>query len=231
MKIGYVRVSTEEQNTARQELLMAQLGVEKLFIDKASGKSKDRPSLEEMLAFVREGDTVIVESISRFARNTKDLLNLVEKLTEKKVEFISKKEAIDTSTPCGKFMLTVFGAMAQLEREQICSARRRALQSQRRRGNIRAASRLPWTRPCLQRNTAPGKMARPRRNLSVTSWGSADRRFIGRSRNTRSGTGSSGPWKNSESPAREVLADSPAGTGIVNCLCKRDVIRKKEVSL
>lgn len=119
MKIGYVRVSTEEQNTARQELLMAQLGVEKLFIDKASGKSKDRPSLEEMLAFVREGDTVIVESISRFARNTKDLLNLVEKLTEKKVEFISKKEAIDTSTPCGKFMLTVFGAMAQLEREQI----------------------------------------------------------------------------------------------------------------
>lgn len=119
MKIGYVRVSTEEQNTARQEVLMEQLGVEKMFIDKASGKSKDRPALEEMIAFVREGDTVIVESISRFARNTKDLLNLVEKLTEKKVEFVSKKEAIDTSTPCGKFMLTVFGAMAQLEREQI----------------------------------------------------------------------------------------------------------------
>lgn len=119
MKIGYVRVSTEEQNTARQELLMQQLGVEKVFLDKASGKSKDRPGLDEMMAFVREGDTVIVESISRFARNTKDLLNLVEKLSDKKVEFVSKKEAIDTTTPTGKFMLTVFGACAELEREQI----------------------------------------------------------------------------------------------------------------
>lgn len=119
MKIGYVRVSTEEQNTARQEVLMKELGVEKVFMDKASGKSKDRPALEEMMAFVREGDTVIVESISRFARNTKDLLNLVEKLAEKKVEFVSKKEAIDTTTPTGRFMLTVFGAMAQLERDQI----------------------------------------------------------------------------------------------------------------
>lgn len=119
MKIGYVRVSTEEQNTARQDVLMQELGVEKVFMDKASGKSKDRPALEEMMAFVREGDTVIVESISRFARNTKDLLNLVERLGEKRVEFVSKKEAIDTTTPTGQFMLTVFGAMAQLEREQI----------------------------------------------------------------------------------------------------------------
>lgn len=119
MKIGYVRVSTIDQNTARQEVLMQELGVEKVYIDRMSGKSKDRPALDEMITFVREGDTVIVESISRFARNTKDLLNLVEKLTEKKVEFVSKKEAIDTTTPTGKFMLTVFGAMAQLEREQI----------------------------------------------------------------------------------------------------------------
>lgn len=69
--------------------------------------------------FVREGDVVIVESISRFARNTKDLLELVDQLTEKQVEFISKKEAIDTTTPTGKFMLTVFGAVAELEREYI----------------------------------------------------------------------------------------------------------------
>ena len=118
MKIGYVRVSTEEQNTARQDVLMSQLGVEKVFTDKASGKSKDRPGLIEMMDFVREGDTVIVESISRFARSTVDLLSLVERLTAKKVEFLSQKESIDTTTPQGRFMLTVFGAMAQLEREQ-----------------------------------------------------------------------------------------------------------------
>ena len=117
MKIGYIRVSTADQNTARQEVLMAELGVEKVFIARISGKNTDRPELKEMMGFVRSGDTVIVESISRFARNTKDLLELVEQLTTKGVEFVSKKEAIDTTTPTGKFMLTVFGAVAELERE------------------------------------------------------------------------------------------------------------------
>ena len=96
---------------------MAELGVEKIFIDRISGKNTDRPELKEMMGFVRNGDTVIVESISRFARNTKDLLELVELLTAKGVEFVSKKEAIDTTIPTGKFMLTVFGAVAELERE------------------------------------------------------------------------------------------------------------------
>ena len=72
-----------------------------------------------MMEYVRRGDTVIVESISRFARNTRDLLDLVERLTEKHVEFVSRKEAIDTTTPTGKFMLTVFAAVAELEREYI----------------------------------------------------------------------------------------------------------------
>lgn len=98
---------------------MAELGVEKVFIDRISGKNIDRPELKKMLAFVRHGDTVVVESISRFARNTKDLLELVEQLTAKGVEFVSKKEAIDTTTPTGKFMLTIFGAVAELEREYI----------------------------------------------------------------------------------------------------------------
>ena len=119
MKIGYVRVSTVEQNTARQEVLMKELGVDEVYIDKMSGKSTDRPELKKMMQFVRQGDTVIVESISRFARNTKDLLELVEQLTGKGVEFISKKEAIETTTPSGKFMLTIFGAVAELEREYI----------------------------------------------------------------------------------------------------------------
>ena len=91
MKIGYVRASTVDQNTARQEVLMESLGVNQIYIDRMSGKNTDRPELKRMMTFVREGDTVIVESISRFARNTKDLLELVEQLTAKEVVFISQK--------------------------------------------------------------------------------------------------------------------------------------------
>ena len=114
-----MRVSTLGQNTARQEVLMRELGVERVFIDRQSGKDTSRPELQKLLEFVREGDTVVVESISRFARNTRDLLDLVEQLTAKGVEFISKKESLDTSTPSGRFVLTIFGAVAQLEREYL----------------------------------------------------------------------------------------------------------------
>ena len=99
MKIGYIRVSTQEQNIVRQEALMESLGVDEVYIDRMSGKNTDRPELKRMLEYVRRGDTVIVESISRFARNTRDLLELVEKLTTKGVEFVSQKESIDTTTP------------------------------------------------------------------------------------------------------------------------------------
>lgn len=119
MKIGYVRVSTKDQNTARQEELMKSLGADRVYIDKMSGKDTERPFLQEMMNFVREGDSVVVESISRFARNTKDLLELTEELNNKHVQFISQKENIDTNTPAGKFMLTIFGAVAELEREYI----------------------------------------------------------------------------------------------------------------
>lgn len=119
MLCGYVRVSTRNQNTIRQEVLMQDLGVEKLYCDKESGKNKERQELNKMMDYVREGDTVIVESISRFARNTRDLLDLLDQLNEKGVQFISKKENIDTNTSTGRFMLTVMGAMAQLERENI----------------------------------------------------------------------------------------------------------------
>ena len=134
MKIGYIRVSTAEQNTVRQEVLMRELGVSELYIDRASGKNADRPELKRMLAYVRKGDTVIVESISRFARNTRDLLELVETLTEKEVDFVSKKEAINTTTPSGKFMLTVFGAVAELEREYILQRQREGIAIAKQRG-------------------------------------------------------------------------------------------------
>ena len=124
-RIGYVRVSTEEQNTARQEIQMQD--VDKLYIEKVSGKSTQRPELKKMMEYIREGDTVVVESISRFARNTKDLLSLVEELTQKGVAFVSLKESIDTATPQGQFMLTVFGAMAQLERDCILQRQREGI--------------------------------------------------------------------------------------------------------
>ena len=127
MKIGYIRISSADQNTARQEVLMQELGVDEVFIDRMSGKSTDRPELQRMLSFVRRGDTVIVESISRFARNTRDLLELVERLTKEGVEFVSRKEAIDTTTPSGRFMLTIFGAVAELEREYIRDRQREGI--------------------------------------------------------------------------------------------------------
>lgn len=127
MKIGYIRVSTQEQNTIRQEVLMESLDVDEVYIDRMSGKNANRPELQKMMEYVRRGDTVIVESISRFARNTRDLLDLVERLTAKGVEFVSKKEAIDTTTPTGKFMLTIFGAVAELEREYILQRQREGI--------------------------------------------------------------------------------------------------------
>ena len=119
MRVGYCRVCTAEQNTARQEVLLESLAVERLFLDKCSGKNTNRTALKEMLAFVREGDVVVVESISRLARNTKDLLGLIDTFAEQNVGFVSQKENIDTTTPTGKFILTVFGAIAELERDYI----------------------------------------------------------------------------------------------------------------
>lgn len=137
MLIGYIRVSTQEQNIARQDILMKELGVEKIYIDRASGKNTKREALNEMLAFARAGDTVVVESISRFARNTKDLLNLIEVLTSKGVDFVSKKESIDTKTPTGKFMLTIFGAVAELEREYTLQRQREGIEIAKQEGKYK----------------------------------------------------------------------------------------------
>ena len=145
MKVGYVRVSTQGQNTARQEVLMQELGVEKVFLDKQSGKDTARPELKKMMEFVREGDVVIVESISRFARCTRDLLELVEQLSGKGVAFVSKKEALDTSTPSGRFVLTIFGAIAQLERESILQRQKEGIAIAKAQGKY--TGRPPKTYP------------------------------------------------------------------------------------
>lgn len=118
----YIRVSSKEQNTIRQEVKAKEhnIPLENVYIEKASGKDvTDRPVLNNLMATLKSGDKLIVDSISRFARNTKDLLDLVEQLNHKSIIFVSLKESIDTTTPTVVFMLTVFGAVAQLEREYI----------------------------------------------------------------------------------------------------------------
>ena len=134
MKIGYIRVSTQGQNPIRQEALMKSLGVDEVYMDWMSGKNTDRPELKRMLEYVRRGDTVVVESISRFARNTRDLLELMEQLSAKEVGFVSQKEDIDTATPIGRFMRTVFGAVAELEREYILQRQREGIEIAKRQG-------------------------------------------------------------------------------------------------
>jgi DNA invertase Pin-like site-specific DNA recombinase len=118
----YIRVSTKEQNTIRQEVKAKEHNIptENVYIEKASGKNiSDRPVLNNLMSVLRTGDKLIVDSISRFARNTRDLLDLVEQLKNKGVIFKSLKEEIDTGTSTGIFMLTIFGAVAQLERDYI----------------------------------------------------------------------------------------------------------------
>ena len=133
---AYVRVSTLEQNTNRQLDAMTALGIskERIFTEKQSGKDTKRPQLQLLMETVTEGDKVIVESISRFARNTRDLLDLVEKLSSKGVEFVSLKEQLDTTTPTGKFMLTIFGAVAELEREYILVRQAEGIAAAKARG-------------------------------------------------------------------------------------------------
>ncbi len=127
---------------------MKELGVDQVYIDQTSGKNTNRPELQKMMSFVRHGDTVIVESISRFARNTRDLLDLIDKLDQKKVDFVSKKETIDTSTPTGKFMLTVFGAVAELEREYILQRQREGIAIAKVNGAYKG--RKPLERPNME---------------------------------------------------------------------------------
>lgn len=141
-KIGYVRCSTEEQNEARQVLMMKEQEIGRVFVDKASGKNTDRPGLQELLDYVRPGDTVVVESISRLARSTRDLLTIVAELTERNVEFVSLKESIDTHTAQGQFMLTVFGAMAELERANILQRQKEGIAIAKAEGKYTGRKRI-----------------------------------------------------------------------------------------
>lgn len=135
-KVGYIRVSAIDQNTERQEVALKELNVNKIFTEKLSGKNTNRPELHKMLEYVREGDTLYIESISRLARSTKDLLSLVQTLQEKGVDLVSLKENIDTTTPQGRFILTIFGALSELERENILQRQREGIEIAKQNGKV-----------------------------------------------------------------------------------------------
>lgn len=145
MKVGYCRVSTEEQNERRQTEAMKAQNVEKLFVEKISGKNLNRPQLKAMMDYLREGDTLVVESYSRLARSTADLLNIVGELTKRGIHFVSLKENIDTSTPQGKLMLTIFGGIAEFERECILQRQAEGIAIAKAEGKYRG--RKPIDKP------------------------------------------------------------------------------------
>ena len=150
-KIGYARVSTQEQNEGRQLAAFEEQGVDKVFIDKMSGKDTNRPELRKMLDYVREGDTLIVNEYSRLARSTQDLLSLVKQLTDKKVQVISLKENLDTSTPQGKLMLTVFAALAEFERELTLQRQREGIALAKEQGKYKGRQPIPFDEKQLHR--------------------------------------------------------------------------------
>lgn len=119
MNVAYIRVSSEDQNEARQLEAMEDKNIDRYYTEKISGKDMNRPQLQEMLSYVREGDTVFVHDFSRLARSTEDLLRIVKELDSKGVHLVSSKESIDTSTPSGKLLLTMLAAIYEFERDCI----------------------------------------------------------------------------------------------------------------
>lgn len=131
---GYARVSTEAQNLDRQLDALEHYGVDMIYNEKMSGTKKNRPELAKLLDRITEGDTVVVESLSRLGRSTKDLIELTEIFQSKGVNLVSLKESIDTNSPTGKLLFTLMSAIAQFERDVIADRTREGLKAARARG-------------------------------------------------------------------------------------------------
>jgi len=125
--LAYVRVSSYDQNEQRQVEALQERNIDKWFTEKVSGKDTNRPQLQAMLDYAREGDTIFIHDFSRLARSTKDLLEIVERLQSKGICLISNKEALDTSTPTGKLMLTMIAAINEFERENLLERQREGI--------------------------------------------------------------------------------------------------------
>lgn len=134
LKFGYARVSTQEQELARQIDALKNYGVDEIFTEKMTGTKSDRPELNNLKNKLRNGDTVVIESLSRLGRSTKDLLNLIEEWEKQNIKLISLKENINTTTPTGKLLITVLSAISQFERDITVQRTNEGLQAARARG-------------------------------------------------------------------------------------------------
>lgn len=142
--IGYARVSTAEQNVERQLVSLKEYGADKIYVDKLSGKDTNRPQLQKMLEYLREGDTLVISEYSRLARSTQDLLQLVKQLTDKGVKIVSLKENFDTSTPQGEFILTMFAGLAELERKLTLQRQAEGIAIAKAQGKYKGRQPIPY---------------------------------------------------------------------------------------
>lgn len=135
MIYGYARVSTEEQELGRQLEILEKMGAKLIIEEKESGKNiDDRPKFKALMELLQEGDTLIVESISRLSRSVYDFLTIIRELDGKGVTVISAKESIDTSTPAGRFMMNVFASLYQMEREMMKERQAEGIRNAKHRG-------------------------------------------------------------------------------------------------
>jgi DNA invertase Pin-like site-specific DNA recombinase len=142
--IAYVRVSTVEQNDSRQVEALTKHNIDKWFEEKISAKDTNRPQLQAMLDYAREGDTVYIHDLSRLARSTKDLLDIVEQLQKKGIELVSNKESIDTKTPTGKLMLTMIGAIHEFERANLLERQREGIVIAKKDGAYKGRKKIEY---------------------------------------------------------------------------------------
>lgn len=134
MIFGYARVSTHEQNLDLQLDALKQYGAERIFEEKMTGTKRERPQLDEMMKYLREGDTVVVWKLDRIGRSMKNLMELVNGFHEKGVNFVSLKENIDTTTATGKLIFHIFASLAEFERDMLSERTKAGLKSARARG-------------------------------------------------------------------------------------------------
>jgi DNA invertase Pin-like site-specific DNA recombinase len=134
MKIGYARVSTDDQNLFPQVDALEQAGCEKIYRDQLSGAKTERPGLQEVLSYLRPGDTLVVWRLDRLGRSLKHLIEIVTNLEEKGIGFQSLQESIDTTTSGGRLVFHIFGALAEFERNLIRERTQAGLQAARARG-------------------------------------------------------------------------------------------------